>query len=67
MDLQVTKEAMGQRTAMDSKKTDLLQLMINAHNLDLGEEQKAEAKEFGVSYENHPKEKGKLCSLSSVY
>ena len=43
----------------DAGQTDLLQLMINAHNLDITDEQKAEATELGATYEKDSKEKGK--------
>ena len=36
--------------------TDLLQLMLNAENLDITEEQKKENEEFGATYEKGSKE-----------
>nr|AFP66953.1 cytochrome P450 [Perinereis nuntia] len=57
---EVTEEAIAQRKANTNKggNTDLIQLMVNAHNIDITDEQKAEATEYGATYEKDTKEKG---------
>ena len=57
---------METRTSNSQGGTDLLQLMLNAHNLEITEEQKKENEEIGATYEKSNKGKGLIFFNSKV-
>ena len=57
----MTVQAVETKKSTSGGSTDLLQLMLNAENLEITEEQKKENEEFGATYEKGTKEGLMLC------